>query len=658
MPTVVISVDGTDITDDVIIETASFTSQANGVPGTAVLRIKDVPHTREVITGKRMTVDIDGERAWTGYVMQVSRVYAHSATPTGPQHARLLQINGVDINILFLKRIVFNQADPTIIESPQYPDGTADTTVLNDLFDDWLYLTGDNLDTTTMIENVADINIDQEARPWSGSHQWGQVMSSIASLPGAVYYIDPDRRVVWTDVDTPNAPFALSDRPTGAEVGYRGMELLKDGSRLINDFLAIGFGYGDHEPVYSREQDATSISTHGRWQDAILSNGVYKQATIDRIAESVIYGSPSNKRGAKDDRVSVTLTVFQPGFRVGQKVSFESEVFGFTDVIPIRQQTITFINPTSPRYRMVLSHEIDPPWGFIDSFWPHLRDRAGRPPRDPRRRRRPRKPPEDGTDDLPGFPKHIGDSGDAGPPDDFAFYAALSTPVRGDAAGPNVWWIRGYATPIQMWEPFPPKEQDGDTYDGIRILWPNPMTLRVEGAIGAATVTAGPASTVVNVSLRHEGGADDGSEDEIVATEESGVSEGGLRFYGSTVFFSFENVNVAPGDMLRIQCGISGLVLIAGPSGRIGFFQPGWVRMYRSGWQHQPSDGETQDVFPGDGVTQTFETSQEFEAGSVTVTINGVRQHDFTADYQTNTVSFDFAPGPEDEININYFVEE
>ena len=346
MPTVAITVEGLgDITDDVIYESATFTSQANGAPGTAMLRIKDVGHDYEVITGKRLHLDIDGQRAWTGYVMQVSRVYALPVVPTGPQWARLVQINAADINILFVKRIVFNQADPTDIETPLYPPGPPIRRRSTALFDDWLDLRWRRPRYHTMIENVADINLDQEGRAWSAGWTVGPGDGSIAMLPGAVYYIDPDRRVVWTDVDTPNAPWELSDRPTGAQVGYRSMELLKDGSRLINDFLAIGMGMARATPVPAARSVARASPLTGGGRTATSTPVSSSRRPLTESPSRSCIGSPSNNRGAKDDRVSVGLTIFVPGFRVGMKAVFESEVFGFTDVIPIRQQTITFVSP-------------------------------------------------------------------------------------------------------------------------------------------------------------------------------------------------------------------------------------------------------------------------------------------------------------------------
>ena len=59
---------------------------------------------------------------------------------------------------------------------------------------------------------------------------WGQAVQSIANLPAAIYYIDPDKNFVYTDVDTPDAPFGLSDQPNGTTTrGYREMEILHDG---------------------------------------------------------------------------------------------------------------------------------------------------------------------------------------------------------------------------------------------------------------------------------------------------------------------------------------------------------------------------------------------------------------------------------------------
>ena len=52
------------------------------------------------------------------------------------------------------------------------------------------------------------------------------------------------------------------------------------------------------------------------------------------------------------------------------KVLLESEVFGFSDVLPIRELAITFPTPTDPRYDLILSHEIDDPWSTFEFWFP------------------------------------------------------------------------------------------------------------------------------------------------------------------------------------------------------------------------------------------------------------------------------------------------
>ena len=373
--TVIIRYDGQDITDDVVLVGANFTSQANGTPGTCEFRIKDPGHTYSLTVGKRLTLDINSERVWTGYVSKVSRVYAFPAMDTSEPASvtRFLRVEGVDINILFRKRVVFDKARPKNLMGRTYTaDNTDDTVAYFDLVEDFLDLSGDNLDTSTLIENVGTINVDHPSNPIAPGHPWGDSMRSIIALSNGVFYIDPDRRVVLTDVDTPNAPFDLSDDPADSAVGYREMEVLYNASNMINDCIVWGAGAGSGTMVYSREEDATSIATHGRWQYGEFRGDMYKQGTVNRRADSIVQGSAQSKRGAKDDQVSVVCSVFQPGLRVAQKVDFTSAAFGFQDVLPIRRMTVSFIGPTQPKYQIMAGHEIDMPWGFFDIWRPRI----------------------------------------------------------------------------------------------------------------------------------------------------------------------------------------------------------------------------------------------------------------------------------------------
>lgn len=370
MATVQIKLASVDITAHVVFATATFTSAVNGTVGSCKFRVRDDDRTMSPNAGDEIELIIDGDPVWTGYLVLTSRVYAFPAENVADAGlARWFDVEGSDLNTLFNKRIAFNQTTPTdnVVRFP-YPPVTADSTAIAELVTNWLDLSGDSLDTSTHVETVADINVDQDAYPWSGSQTFGQAMFQIASLPTGVYFLDPSRNLVYTDVNTADAPFALSDQPTGTDAGYREMTLTSDGTSLVNDELAWGIGYGSQNPVFKRETDAASVALHGLWQDGRQANFVYKQATIDRIAQSVVYGSPSSQRGAKDDRVAVVVTTYVPGFLPAQKVDFTSNIFGFSDVIPIRKMEVTFDAPDAPKYVLTLSHAIDSPWGFVDQY--------------------------------------------------------------------------------------------------------------------------------------------------------------------------------------------------------------------------------------------------------------------------------------------------
>lgn len=369
MATVQIKIAGADQTANIVFGTARFESMVNGRVGSCKFRVRDELRALSFVAGSAIEFLVDGGPVWTGYLVKATRAYAFPAENIVEAGlTRWIDIEGVDLNILFSRRIVATYSDPADVFGKLYPPFTLDQDVIADLVADYLDLTGDSLDVSSEVEAVADINEDQDARAWSGGYTWGEAMGSIAMLPAAVFFLAPTRKLVYTDANTADAPRAMSDRPVGEQVGYREMVITKDGTSLANDVLAWGFGYGSNEPVFVRDQDATSLAAHGRWQLGVQKPGVWKQATIERVASSIIDGSPSSQRGAKNDRVAVELVTYESGFLPAQKVDFESEVWGFSDVIPIRRMIVTFDGPEAPRYALTLSHEIDTPWGFIDPF--------------------------------------------------------------------------------------------------------------------------------------------------------------------------------------------------------------------------------------------------------------------------------------------------
>jgi hypothetical protein len=312
-------------------------------------------------------------------------------------------------------------------------------------------------------------------------------MNSISALPAAIYYIRPEidsphGTFVYGDVDVPTAPFGLSDTPNGISTkGYREMEITLDGTSLANDVFAWGFGYGSQTPVFDREQRSTSQNNHGLWQTASINYGVYKQGTINRIANSIVDGSPTSHRGAKDDRPYVTLVTYNPGLLAGHVVQFESNVWGFSDAIPVRQLTLTFQAPDVPRYELILSHEIDAPWGFIDQFWPTLPPLPG-PPGAPR-------PPL-----PPGPPQPVPTECDCGITDTFSRTVASTTCTSGPPITGAYWGIAdcGITWAVQL---------DPDTttsVNGTQMLVTSPLnpgTSIAQGYLSTTVDNTGVAKT-------------------------------------------------------------------------------------------------------------------------------------------------------------------
>src|SRR6185503_11111842 len=164
------------------------------------------------------------------------------------------------------------------------------------------------------------------------------------------------------DVDTPTAEKSFSDHPAGGdEIGYREFTHVENGAGLVNDAMIWGAGQGSTRVAFARVRDQGSITAHGLWQFGEFTTQLYRQASVNKRADSLVNGSPQSKRGGKDDQVSWTATTYDQSFSVGEKVTIESEVWGISDVVPIRRMTVTFPTKDHPRFDLVLSHEIDDP---------------------------------------------------------------------------------------------------------------------------------------------------------------------------------------------------------------------------------------------------------------------------------------------------------
>lgn len=375
MSTVVIRYDGTDITSKVMLSECSFVSVARGTPGTCQFTVKELTATLDdFIVGKSLVLEIDGTREWAGYVTSVGRKFFFPVDDPDCEGLvpRGLVVTGTDNNILLSKRVIYDKNNLTNLALSIFPPGSSDQTVIKHYFQTHSDLPADGV-LTDKVQAVSTPTFDDDI---AGHASWtfNEFLYYISTHIGSIWYMDPNKQLIYCDVDTPTAPFGISDRPGAGEIGCQSFELTLDGTRLRNDVLVWGAGQGEDEMVFRRLQDAPSIAAHGRWQEAQFNHGVWKQTTVDKIANYFVYGSPQNKRGGKDDAPAIRCRIFTPGFQVAQKVLVRLEVHDFVDAIPIRQMTITFASPTEPIWDLVMSHEIDNPYSTFDPLPPFVID--------------------------------------------------------------------------------------------------------------------------------------------------------------------------------------------------------------------------------------------------------------------------------------------
>jgi cell wall-associated NlpC family hydrolase len=344
--------DGYEIIQDTILADATFESQADGHPGVCRFRVKDAGQidaeqygfdsprfpagdggvsTLGVFhAGLTIELRIDSQLVWAGVTTTVSREYAFDAENTSSPgtHQRFWVIEGVDWNVLFTKRMVWNVASPTD-PIPTFTGTENDGDVVKQIMSQYMDLADDGISDLGVM-NVGPLSPYGE--PFNAAtpgDPWGQVMDRITAAAGAIYYIDPDKVLQYADVEIPTAPYRLSDQPSSLDnaIGVRDFQILSSGTELANDALVWGAGQGTSEMVFSRVEDAASQNEYGRFQWADFRSDMWLQDTVDRRAASYIYGSPTSQRGHNEPQIAVEATVFTPGFRVGQVVEVYSAVF-------------------------------------------------------------------------------------------------------------------------------------------------------------------------------------------------------------------------------------------------------------------------------------------------------------------------------------------
>lgn len=385
--TIKIVVAGEDVTSKVIFQSASFESQASGVPGQFQFTIKDEDRSYSVVTGAEVQVYIDGVALYGGIVMQVTRAYPFSVEDTTDltEVARYITLQGADYNIWFDKRVLRNPgAYKKAIRIGKDDVPIYDGKIIREHLPNYIDVPP-GVDMTSEVQNVSKFGIHIiPGGPNKGKVRktgfnfvqqgdtWRNQMEILSLRGGAVWYIDASKKLHFKALETSVCPWAITDwLPDGVKtIGGRDITASEDGAPIANDALVWGGlevlaskeadPRGDNSGIFfARQKDDDSIAKHGRWQYAEVNfERGDNQESVDQRANIIINGPPGNfggvALGLNQPQWSVNATWFahdvpnKAHIRPGQVMNFFLYALGqdrfhpLVQSLPLLSMTMTF----------------------------------------------------------------------------------------------------------------------------------------------------------------------------------------------------------------------------------------------------------------------------------------------------------------------------
>lgn len=359
-----------DITGACIFNRCSFTGHMNAVAGQFTVVVRDPDRVLSFTTGSEILCEIDGVALFGGYITKVEMGSMAPAADTADLDAYYLRtwtLTGPDFNILFDRRVWRNTSD--FLNAIDLSAFTMDGAILREAIDNYADMS--DFDSSG-IEDIASI-------PTGDVLQQGDTLrkefQNLSYFGGAVWYIRPDKKIIYMPYDDAEKRWGFSDNPNldpitvspdefqGATYPFRSVEGKEDGSYMVNDALIWGgseFAGSGGGTVFARETNATSITDHKRWQVGETHFGERKysiQAQVDARASVIVNGPPGaditgQQKGLRFPQWEFRFTWFSVDvpelsgtpdhIRAGDLVTINLSVFSVTKLLPVRELRISF----------------------------------------------------------------------------------------------------------------------------------------------------------------------------------------------------------------------------------------------------------------------------------------------------------------------------
>jgi hypothetical protein len=366
--------EGASIWDDVEISSAVFISRADGQVGTCSFRIKDLGHTYTtdyLHAGGTLELYIDGVRQWDGWAIDVSQTWAFPADDTSDptKTARYWEVAGYDRNLLFTKRVQYDQEFPANDAGfKMWPAGTSDQEAIEYALEHYVDLTGDGL--SFYIQNIGTIDDDAEFKIGGVSQPMLTIFTDAQKMTGGVFFISPDRVLTYIGDTELTYWTTLCDTPgwyeEGETIGYRNVKIKLSIKDAATRAMVWGAGRGTDELAFAMYHNDEMIDSIGVWEWGDLFINAYKHGTVMKRARTYVEGSPAHRIGHGYEMPTVTCEIFVPGIRAGDVVWFENNLYGYAASLPVRMVEMTFPTKSAVMFALEMTLTVDEAWGAYD----------------------------------------------------------------------------------------------------------------------------------------------------------------------------------------------------------------------------------------------------------------------------------------------------